>query len=101
MSIAMTEQGILSPTGSCKTFDAAADGYARGEAINAIYVKKLSSAIRNGDPIRAVIRATATNCDGKTPSIAYPSSKTHEKMMRRAYQVAQLRDLSQTAFVEV
>ena len=101
MSIAMTEQGVLSPTGSCKSFDAAADGYARGEAINAIYVKKLSSAIRDRDPIRAVIRATATNCDGKTPSIATPSSETHERMIRRAYEVARLPELSQTAFVEV
>lgn len=100
MSIAMTEQGVLSPSGSCRSFDAAADGYARGEAINAIYIKPLSSAIRNGDPIRAVIRATATNCDGKTPSIPYPSSETHEKMIRRAYKVAQLSEFSQTAFVE-
>lgn len=100
MSIAMTEQGVLSPSGSCRSFDAAADGYARGEAINAIYVKPLSSAIRNGDPIRAVIRATATNCDGKTSNIAYPSSETHERMIRRAYEVAQLPELSQTAFVE-
>ena len=45
MTIAMTEQGVLSPTGSCKTFNAKADGYARGEGINAVYVKKLSDAI--------------------------------------------------------
>ncbi|UKZ81348.1 putative PKS-like protein biosynthetic cluster [Trichoderma virens FT-333] len=55
--------GVLSPTGSCKTFDAKADGYARGEAINAIFIKKLEDAIRDGDPIRGVIRATATNFD--------------------------------------
>lgn len=100
MTIAMTEQGVLSPTGSCKTFDARADGYARGEAINAIYIKKLSDAIRDGDPVRAVIRATATNCDGKTPGMACPSSDSHETMIRRAYQVAQLHNLSQTAYVE-
>jgi acyl transferase domain-containing protein len=100
MTIAMTEQGVLSPTGSCKSFDAAADGYARGEAINAIYIKKLSSAIRDADPIRAVIRATATNCDGKTPNMASPSSEAHERMIRRAYEVARLPELSRTAFVE-
>ncbi|KAF2267503.1 hypothetical protein CC78DRAFT_490418 [Lojkania enalia] len=99
MSIAMTEQGVLSPTGSCKTFDAAADGYARGEAINAIYIKRLSDAIRDSDPIRAVIRATSTNCDGKTPGIAYPSSESHEQMIRRAYQAAQL-DIPDTGFFE-
>lgn len=100
MTIAMTEQGVLSPAGMCKTFDAKADGYARGEAINAVYIKKLSDALRDGDPVRAVIRATATNCDGKTPGLACPSSESHESMMRRAYHVAQLPDLSKTAFVE-
>ncbi|KAL9010176.1 MAG: hypothetical protein Q9173_004864 [Seirophora scorigena] len=100
MTIAMTEQGVLSPTGSCKSFDANADGYARGEAINAVYIKKLSDALREGDPVRAVIRATATNCDGKTPGMACPSSESHEAVMRRAYRVAQLHDLSATAFME-
>lgn len=100
MTVAMTEQGVLSPSGLCKTFDAEADGYARGEAINAVYIKRLSDAIQDGDPVRAVIRATATNCDGKTPGIACPSSETHESMIRRAYQVARLSDLSKTAFVE-
>lgn len=100
MTIAMTEQGVLSPTGLCKTFDAKADGYARGEAINAVYIKKLSDALRDGDPIRAVIRATATNCDGKTPGLACPSAESHEAMMHRAYQVAGIHDLSKTAYVE-
>ena len=100
MTTYMSEQGVLSPTGSCKTFDAAADGYARGEAINAIYIKNLSDAIANGDPIRAVIRGTAVNCDGKTPGMACPSSESHEAMIRHAYEVAQLSDLSQTAYVE-
>ncbi len=100
MTIAMTEQGVLSPTGMCKTFDAKADGYARGEAINAVYIKKLSDAINDGDPVRAVIRATATNCDGKTAGMACPSSERHESMIRRAYQVARLPDLSRTAFID-
>ncbi|KAL9043673.1 MAG: hypothetical protein Q9214_003146 [Letrouitia sp. 1 TL-2023] len=99
MTIAMTEQGVLSPTGSCKTFDANADGYARGEAINAIYIKKLSDAVRDGDPIRAIVRATAANSDGKTPGIPSPSSEAHEALMRRAYQYAGI-DPSQTGFVE-
>ncbi|KAI9784711.1 MAG: hypothetical protein M1835_003514 [Candelina submexicana] len=100
MTIAMTEQGVLSPTGSGKSFDANADGYARGEAINAVYIKKLSDVLRDGDPVRAVIRATATDCDGKTPGMACPSSESHEAVIRRAYRVAQLQDLSKTAFME-
>ena len=100
MTIAMTEQGVLSPSGMCKTFDANADGYARGEAINAVFIKRLSDALNDGDPIRAVIRATATNCDGKTPGMACPRSESHESVMHRAYQVAGLTDFSKTAFVE-
>jgi acyl transferase domain-containing protein len=100
MTIAMTEQGVLSPTGMCKTFDAKVDGHARGEAINAVYIKKLSDALRDGDPVRAVIRATATNCEGKTAGMACLSSESQESMKRRAYHVAHLPDLSKTAFIQ-
>ena len=53
--------GVVSATSTCHTFDESADGYGRGEAANAIYVKRLSSALRDGDRIRAVIRGTAIN----------------------------------------
>lgn len=99
MSIAMTEQGVLSPDASCKTFDAAANGYARGEAINAIFLKPLDAALKNGDPIRAVVRATSSNSDGKTPGMSMPSSESHETLIRRAYQEAGL-DPTETVFVE-
>lgn len=101
MTISMSEQGILSPDGSCKTFDADANGYARGEAINLVYIKKLDDALRDGNPIRAVIAGTATNADGKTTGISVPSHISHEAMIRRAYSTAGLADrCSQTAFVE-
>lgn len=99
MSIAMTEQGVLSPTGSSKSFDAHADGYARAEAINALYIKPLSAALSNKDPIRAVIRSTATNADGKTSGIALPNPDSHVAMMRHAHDIAGL-ECSETAFVE-
>lgn len=100
MTLALSEQGVLSPTGSCKSFDAKADGYARGEAINAVFVKRLSDALRDGDPIRGVIRATATNCDGRTAGISNPSSESHEALIRRAYQVANISRIADTGFVE-
>ncbi|KAI9774066.1 MAG: Type I Iterative PKS [Geoglossum simile] len=100
MSVAMCEQGALSPDGSCKSFDASANGYARAEGINAIYVKKLSDALQHGDPIRAVIRSTSSNCDGRTPGIANPSSEAHEVLIRRAYETASIHDPSLTAYVE-
>lgn len=53
--------GTVSPTSKCHTFDAAADGYARADGVGAFYIKRLSSAIANKDPIRAVIRGTSTN----------------------------------------
>lgn len=99
MTISMTEQGVISPTGSSKSFDAEADGYARAEAINAKYIKPLSAALRNGDPIRAVIRSTATNGDGKTSGLSLPNSASHVAMMRYTHQAAGL-DCSDTAFVE-
>ncbi|PTB51813.1 hypothetical protein M431DRAFT_19014 [Trichoderma harzianum CBS 226.95] len=100
MTIALSEQGVLSPTGSCKTFDAKADGYARGEAVNAVFIKKLEDAIRDGDPIRGVVRATATNFDGKTIGITNPNQEAHIALMRRAYNVAKISNISDTAFVE-
>ncbi|KAI2465872.1 fatty acid synthase S-acetyltransferase [Annulohypoxylon bovei var. microspora] len=100
MTSALTEQGIISKDGSCKTFSAEANGYARGEAVTAIYVKPLSDAIRDGNPVRAVIRATSHNVDGKTPGMSQPSTDAQEALMRRAYQVAGITDFSQTAMVE-
>lgn len=104
MSLAFSDQGIISPTGTCKTFDASADGYARGEALNMIYIKKLSDAIEAGDPIRAVIRATAANCDGRSAGasagIMAPSPVAQEALIRRAYSVAGIKDFSETAYVE-
>lgn len=95
----MSEQGVLSPDGSCKTFSTAANGYARGEAIVGVFVKPLEDAIRDGNSIRAVIRATATNHDGKTAGFSLPSSDAQETMIRRAYEVAGL-TVSDTGYVE-
>ena len=100
MTIAMTEQGVISPTGSCKSFDANADGYARGEAVSALYIKKLSDAIRDGDPIRAVIRSTCVNNDGKTVGLTSPSTEAHEALIRRGHKLAGIEDLSKTAMIE-
>ena len=100
MTIAMSEQGVLSKDGLCKTFSADANGYGRGEVITAIYVKPLSDAIRDGNPIRAVIRSTSTNVDGKTPGMSCPSTDAQEALMRRAYKVAGITDFGLTAMVE-
>ena len=53
--------GALSPTSTCHTFDESADGYGRADAVGALYIKRLSDAVQNGDPLRAIIRGTAVN----------------------------------------
>ncbi|PWY91664.1 polyketide synthase [Aspergillus sclerotioniger CBS 115572] len=100
MSLALSDQGVLSPTGTCKSFDALADGYGRGEAVNAIYIKTLRQAVQDGDPIRAIIRGTSVNCDGRTPGMLTPSPRAQEALIRRAYEVAGIADLGETAMVE-
>ncbi|TGJ83710.1 hypothetical protein E0Z10_g5040 [Xylaria hypoxylon] len=94
--------GILSPTSTCHTFDASADGYGRAEGAGALYVKRLSDAIRDGDPIRGVVRATAVNTNGKVEGmgITHPSVKGQEQVVRMAYQKANL-DPNLTAYAEL
>lgn len=95
----MSEQGILSPDGSSKTFSSLADGYGRGEAIVGVFVKPLEEALRGGNSIRGVIRATAVNHDGKTAGFSLPSTDAQEALMRRAYELAGL-PVSDTGYVE-
>jgi len=82
--------GVMSPTSTCHTFDERADGFGRGDGICAVYLKKLSAAIANKDPIRAVIRATAVNSNGRSQGINHPSSKGQEAVIREAYTRANL-----------
>lgn len=98
--LAMKEQGVLSPDGSSNAFSADANGYARAEAINAVFVKPLADAIRDGNSIRAIIRGTASNSDGTTPNLTMPGAETHEAMIRRAYAKAGITDFSETGFFE-
>ncbi|KAM7206563.1 hypothetical protein V8F20_002689 [Naviculisporaceae sp. PSN 640] len=103
LTAAMDTGNVLSQDCSCKTFDAAADGYGRAEGVTAIYIKRLEDAVRDGNPIRAVIRGTASNCDGRGGeggSLAMPSCLAHEALMKMAYKDAGGLDPGMTAFVE-
>ncbi|KAI3342584.1 polyketide synthase-like protein [Ustulina deusta] len=91
--------GVISKTSTCHTFDISADGYGRADAVNAVYLKKLSSAMRDGDNIQAVIRGTAINSNGKTPGISHPSAEFQEAVIRKAYATAGL-SLAETDYVE-
>ena len=100
MTLSLSEHHVISEDGSCKSFSADANGYARGEGITAVYIKRLDDAIKDGNPIRAIIRGTASNHDGKTPGLTVPSTESQETVMRRAYKVAGITDYSRTGFVE-
>ncbi|OTA57978.1 polyketide synthase [Hypoxylon sp. EC38] len=91
--------GVLSPTSTCHTFDASADGYGRAEAVNAVYLKPLSSALRDGDKVWAVLRGTSVNANGKTLGITQPSAKMQEKVIRKAYDTAGL-GFDETDYIE-
>ncbi|KAL9011376.1 MAG: hypothetical protein Q9173_003774, partial [Seirophora scorigena] len=95
-----TKLGAISPTSTCHTFDASADGYARADGFGALYIKKLSDALANRDPIRAVIRATAINANGRTGGISHPSPEGQEAVMRRAYEAAGGLDPNLTGYFE-
>ncbi|KAI8632855.1 PKSKA1 [Xylariaceae sp. FL1651] len=89
-----------SASGKCHSFDAKADGYVKAEGINCIYLKRLDDAVRDGDPIRAVLRGTATNSAGRTPGIASPSPVAQAAAIRAAYRNAGITNLNETAFLE-
>ncbi|KAF6820431.1 polyketide synthase [Colletotrichum sojae] len=96
----LAEQGILSPEASCRTFDARADGYARGETVSCLFIKRRDLAMRDGNPIRALVRGSATNCNGRTAGMATPSSEAQEALIRSAYRMAGIKNPSETAMVE-
>ncbi|KAJ2995621.1 hypothetical protein NUW58_g1225 [Xylaria curta] len=79
--------GVLSETSTCHTFDASADGYGRAEGVGAVYLKRLSDAIRDGDPIRGLLRSSATNNNGKVAGvgITHPNLEGQEAVIRHAY----------------
>ncbi|KAL8788410.1 MAG: hypothetical protein Q9195_007289 [Heterodermia aff. obscurata] len=100
MQIVLDKLGALSPTSRCHTFDVSADGYARGEGFSALCLKKSSIAVSDELPIRAMIRGTAINANGKTGGITRPSAKGQEAAIRKAYENAGNLSFSDTTFFE-
>ncbi|KAF3910565.1 hypothetical protein ABW21_db0202227 [Orbilia brochopaga] len=85
MFVHMSELGFLSPRGRCHSFDASGDGYVRGEGCLALLLKPLKQAIQDNDPIRAVIKGTRLNQDGRTQGITLPSSVAQRANMAALY----------------
>lgn len=95
----MTSTGFLSKEGRSFSFDSRGSGYGRGEGVATLIVKSLEDAMNNNDPIRAVIRESCLNQDGKTPTITSPSQTAQEALIRQCYRKAGLNPL-ETAYVE-
>ena len=90
IQMSFCKAGLLSPTGRCRSFDADADGYVRSEGAGAVLLKPLAAALRDGDPIEAVIRGTAVNSDGRSQGLAAPSQKAQMACVQAAYDAAGL-----------
>lgn len=82
--ITFSQSRMLAPDGKCKTFDAAADGYVRGEGCGVIVIKRLEDAVRDGDRIRAVIRGSAVNQDGASGGLTVPNGVAQQRVITEA-----------------
>lgn len=88
--IALSKVGFISPTGRCRTFDADADGFIRGEGCGMIVLKRLSDAIADGDRVLAVIRGSSVNQDGHSTVLSAPNGLAQQELLRSALVNAQL-----------
>lgn len=95
----LSNQHFLADDGRCRTFDAKGNGYGRGEGFAAVILKRVSDAIRDGNTIRAVIRGTGVNQDGKTKAITVPNVDAQAALIRSVYKKAGL-DFSNTNYFE-
>ena len=75
---------MLSPSGSCNAFDAAADGAIRGEGCGMLVLKRLREAVADGDRIWGVVRGTAVNQNGATAGLAVPNGPAQEQVIEEA-----------------
>ena len=90
---------MLNDDGKCYSFDHRGSGYGRGEGAAALVLKRLDHALTSCDPIRAVIRGTGINQDGKTAGITLPNQKAQQKLILSTYRTAGLDPLN-TIYVE-
>lgn len=86
--------------GARYAFDSRAAGYGRGEGVGTLILETHKAALRDGDPIRAIIREMGLNQDGKTPTITSPSQDAQEQLMRHCYDTAGI-DPATVTYVEV
>lgn len=95
----LSEGKFLSPTGHCQAFGVEADGYVPGEGTVAVVLKQLSDAVRDGDRVHAVIRATAVNAGGRTAGFTVPSERAQHRVIASALAQADI-EPSAVTYVE-
>ncbi|MBV9678858.1 MAG: SDR family NAD(P)-dependent oxidoreductase, partial [Acidobacteriaceae bacterium] len=83
--ISFSKAGMLSSSGRCRTFDASADGYVRGEGVGAVFLKPLSKAIADGDQVLAVIRASGESHNGRANGLTAPNGEGQKSLLVRTY----------------
>nr|QBM78307.1 polyketide synthase [Moorena bouillonii bAprat14] len=99
VTTALSRLKALAPDGKCKTFDAAADGFGRGEGCGIVVLKRLSDALKDGDRISAVIPGSAVNHDGPSSGMTVPNKLAQEKLIQKALKAAKVKPL-QVSYVE-
>lgn len=98
-SIPLSNLGFLGQDSVCYSFDHRANGYARGEGTAVVVLKSVSNAVTDNDVIRAVVRNSGSNQDGRTPGITQPSKEAQVALIRETYDLAGL-DVRGTGFFE-
>jgi acyl transferase domain-containing protein len=81
-NVVLSRARMMSTAGRCRTFDAAADGYVRGEGCGIVVLKRLSAALAAGDRVLAVVRGTGTNQDGHSSGLTAPNGPSQEALIR-------------------
>lgn len=88
LNINFSKSRMMAADGRCKTFDAAADGYVRGEGCGLVVLRRLGDAIADGDRILAVVRGSAVNQDGRSGGLTAPNGPAQEAVIRAALEAA-------------
>jgi acyl transferase domain-containing protein len=100
VTIFLSKTQALSPDGRCHTFDAAANGFARGEGCGVLVLKRLSDAVANRDNILAIIRGSAVNHDGRSSGLTVPNGSAQQALIRTSLANAKV-DPASVNYVEV
>lgn len=98
-TISLSHAQMMAADGRCKTFDAAADGYVRGEGCGVVVLKRLADALRDGDNIQAIIRGSAVNQNGLSNGLTAPNGPSQQAVIRQALAKAGV-EPSQISYVE-